>query len=47
MTTYALWGDYRIIQHAPSRKYGPNEDDSWRIEFKTDADMTFFKMRWI
>lgn len=45
-------GAYRIIEHipppAPGQRVnvGPPQGDSWRIEFKTDTDMTFFKMRW-
>ena len=40
-------GAYRIIEHAPSNRYGPAEGDSWRIEFKADADMAVFKLRWM
>lgn len=45
-------GAYRIVEHVQTpppgewARFGPEEGDSWRIEFKTAADMTFFKMRW-
>jgi hypothetical protein len=45
-------GAYRIIEHIPTPppgqrvNVGPGQGDSWRIEFKTDTDMAFFKMRW-
>lgn len=45
-------GAYRIIEHVPKPapgervRFGPEQGDSWRIEFKTDTDMAFFKMRW-
>lgn len=40
-------GPYRIIEHIPQPvNVGIDGTDSWRIEFKTDSDMTFFKMRW-
>ena len=40
-------GPYRIVDHAPNGKFGHEDDDSWRIEFKSDVDMAFFKMRWM
>jgi len=39
-------GPYRLYEHVPSDQFGPDEGDSWRIEFKTDTDAVFFKMRW-
>jgi hypothetical protein len=39
-------GAYRIIEHLPSQSIGREGDDSWRIEFKSVTDMTFFKLRW-
>jgi hypothetical protein len=40
-------GAYRIVEDIPSDNMGPDGDDSWRIEFKSDTDMAFFKMRWM
>ena len=40
-------GAYRIVEHATSRRFGPDEDDSWQIEFKSAEDMAFFKLRWM
>lgn len=40
-------GPYRIVEHVPVEgKFGPEQGDSWRVEFKTNTDRTFFKMRW-
>jgi hypothetical protein len=39
-------GAYRIVDYAPG-DIGPHADDCWRIEFKSERDMAFFKMRWM
>ena len=40
-------GPYRIVEHIPGEHCGPDEDDSWRIEFKSDRDATLFKTFWM
>lgn len=37
---------YRIVEHAPKGRFGPEEEDSWRIEFQHDGDMLLFKATW-
>lgn len=39
-------GAYRIVERHPSGRFGPEEDDCWWIEFKSDTDGVLFKMRW-
>jgi hypothetical protein len=37
---------YRIVEHVPTGRFGPEEEDSWRIEFQHDGDMLLFKATW-
>jgi hypothetical protein len=39
-------GPYRIVERAPSGRFGPEHDDSWEIEFKSEGDKLAFQLRW-
>lgn len=39
-------GAYRIIDRYSGSASGPDDDDCWWIEFKSDTDGVLFKMRW-
>jgi hypothetical protein len=37
---------YRIVEHVPQERFGPDEEDSWRIEFHNDGDLLLFNATW-
>jgi hypothetical protein len=38
---------YRIGQRFPTTQVGPQSEDAWIMEFRSEADATHFKLRWM